>query len=87
MDVLNLGNKKNRGMYKNLALVSQVGLNILIPILLGIYAGRYLDKKFNKDMIFTMVLLIIGAMSGFMNLFKLVDRQKPDNKDEEKRDD
>lgn len=82
MDVLDLSKKKNRGMYKNLALISQVGLNVLIPILLGVYAGIKLDEKFNKNMLFTMTLLILGTLSGFMNLFKLAGK-KDDKKDDE----
>lgn len=78
-------NNKKKGMYRNLALITQVGLNVIIPILLGVYIGRWLDEKFNKTMFFTMVLLIIGTLSGFMNLFKLVDRK--DVKKNGKKDD
>lgn len=72
-------NKKKKGMYNNLALITQVGLNVIIPILLGVYIGRWLDDKFNKSMFFTITLLIVGSLSGFMNLFKLA---KPKDKDE-----
>lgn len=83
MDVLDLNKKKNRGMYKNLALVTQVGLNVIIPILLGVYIGTKLDRIFNKKMLFTMTLMILGALSGFMNLFKLAGKPKAKDEDDE----
>ena len=80
--------KKNKlGMYKNLALISQVGLNILTPTFLGLYFGSWLDKKFGKNMLFTMVFLIVGVLSGFMNIFKLAGRKKPSDEEKSNKED
>lgn len=63
--------KDNRDMFKGLAFITQIGLSIVTPIILGAYFGNWLDKKLNKDMIFSIVFIIIGAMAGFLTLFKL----------------
>lgn len=66
--------KKNRNRYKNLALISQVGISIITPILLGVYLGGLLDRKLNTNMVFTLILIIVGAGAGFLNLFKFIDK-------------
>lgn len=73
--VFNLSKKKNKNMYKNLVFITQVGLSIIAPILLGVYLGDLLDKKLNKDMIFKLIFILIGAGAGFLNLFKLIDKK------------
>ncbi|QQY79184.1 putative F0F1-ATPase subunit [Keratinibaculum paraultunense] len=70
-----MSKKKNKNMYKNLVFITQVGLSIIAPILLGVYLGDLLDKKLNKDMIFKLIFILIGAGAGFLNLFKLIDKK------------
>ena len=75
MEVIFLNKKNNKNMYKNLALITQVGLSIVTPILLGVYLGDLLDKKLNTNGIFTLILILLGAGAGFLNLFKLIDKK------------
>ena len=75
MEVIFLNKKNNKNMYKNLALITQVGLSIVTPILLGVYLGGLLDKKLNTNGIFTLILILLGAGAGFLNLFKLIDKK------------
>ena len=70
-----MNKKNNKNMYKNLALITQVGLSIVTPILLGVYLGDLLDKKLNTNGIFTLILILLGAGAGFLNLFKLIDKK------------
>lgn len=60
---------------KNLSLITQLGLSIVVPIILGAYFGGWLDKVFKKDMLFSIIFIILGAGAGFMNLFNLVDNK------------
>lgn len=75
MEVIFLNKKNNKNMYENLALVTQVGLSIVIPILLGVYLGGILDEKLNLNGVFTLSFIILGAGAGFLNLFKLIDKK------------
>lgn len=60
----------------NLALITQLGLSVASPILLCLFIGSYLDKKFNKEGIFTVGFLLLGAAAGVMNLIKLAYPKK-----------
>ncbi len=79
----NNGNdSNNKYMLKNLALISQIGISIITPILLGVYVGQYIDKKAGTNGVFSIILIIIGAGAGFLNIFKLAGSK--DNKRKKK---
>lgn len=64
--------KKNyKETLQNLGLVSQIGLSVITPILLGVFFGQFLDKKFHLNGIFSIIFIILGAGAGFLNIFKL----------------
>ena len=74
---------KNNGkkeIAKNLSLITQLGLSIVVPIILGVYLGGWLDKVFKKGMLFSIVFIIFGAMAGFLILFNLADNKKDKRK-------
>ena len=60
---------KNTLLY--LGLISQIGFSIITPILLGVIIGQFLDKKLGKNGIFSIIFVILGAISGFFYLIKL----------------
>lgn len=70
-DFMNNNKNNKRNPLENLALISQVGLSIITPILLGVYLGIFIDKKAGRNGVFTIIFIIIGAGAGFMNLIKL----------------
>ena len=72
--------KDTRDMFKGLAFITQIGLSIVTPIIIGAYFGNWLDKKLKTDIIFSMIFIIIGTMAGFLNLFKLGPK-KPDKRE------
>ncbi|MBZ2174923.1 AtpZ/AtpI family protein [Schnuerera sp. xch1] len=72
-------NKKNdKKVFQNLALITQIGLSIIAPILLGVYLGGVIDKFVGTQMAFRLIFIILGAGAGFLNLLKLAN--KKDNK-------
>ena len=42
-----------------------------------------IDKLFKNTMFFTITLLIIGALAGFLNLFKLIDNKSKKEEDKD----
>lgn len=78
--MFSLNKKNNKNIFKNLSLITQVGLSIVTPIILGVYLGGFIDKKIGTDMIFTLIFIILGAGAGFLNLFKLADKDKNNRK-------
>ncbi|MEW8972577.1 MAG: AtpZ/AtpI family protein [Tissierellaceae bacterium] len=66
--------KKDRDygdILKNISLISQLGISIITPILLGVFIGQLIDKWVGTQGIFVIVFIILGAGAGFLNIFKL----------------
>lgn len=70
--VFALNDKNKRELAKALGMITQLGISMITPILLGLYIGKTIDNKFHKDGIFTIIFIIIGVMAAFFNLFKLI---------------
>lgn len=73
----------------NLVLITQLGISVLTPIGLGLFIGIKIDEKFNKNGLFTLILLLMGTCAGFMNLLKmtgLIKTRRNNNNAKEKED-
>lgn len=66
-------NKKNNSIDigKGLALLSQLAISILTPLLLFVFGAKYLVEKFNIGKWLIPVALIIGLLSGLMSAWNL----------------
>lgn len=69
-------NKNYRDALQNLTLITQVGLSVITPILLGVYLGQFMDKKVGTKGVFSIIFIVLGAGAGFMNIFKLAGGQR-----------
>ncbi|MBU5427841.1 AtpZ/AtpI family protein [Tissierella pigra] len=72
-------NKNYKDILQNVALVSQMGISIITPILLGVLLGQFIDKKLGTNYAFSIIFIILGSGAGFLNIFKL--GIKPENKE------
>lgn len=74
---------KNRNVWRAVAMITQIGLGMIIPIFLCVYAGVWLNEK-TKNEIFFPILLMVGILAAFRNLFSLTksfylrDKEKED---------
>jgi len=59
-------------IFKNLALVTQIGLIFVISILFSIYLGNIIDGVFNTNNIFKIIFILIGVISGFVSVYKII---------------
>jgi len=57
-----------------MAYASSVGIAMVIMIFGGLYLGIYLDRKFGTGYKFTIVLLLVGIIAGFRNLYVLIKK-------------
>ena len=48
-----------------------LGMYLAIPLLLGLFLGQYLDRRFQTKAIFTLIFIIFGTISVFYNLIRL----------------
>mgnify|MGYP000347781653 CR=1 FL=1 len=64
-----------RQLYKSLGFLSSVGISLVASILIGLAMGVYLDKWLNTQPLFTLIMLLIGVISGFRNVYILTTRE------------
>lgn len=71
--------KKEKSVLASISLISQLGISVVTPMIIGIYVGKYLDSKFNKKGLFTLFFVILGLATGIFNIFKLTYPKGKDN--------
>ena len=80
VDTRSMKNPQSQGPNPNdwyaFALLGQVGLTIVIPLLLGIGAGLFIDNKFHISPIATLIGLLLGLAAGVYGVYRLVSSMK-----------
>lgn len=74
--------KKKSIIVRSLAMISQFGINMIVPICLCSAAGYYLDKALNTSF-FIILLFFVGAIAGGRNIYLFARRIY---EDEERKD-
>ncbi len=75
---------------RNLVLISQLAINVMVPIFLCLIAGLALDNRFGTY--FTIPLLILGVLAGGWSAYRLAkdridkDRAEQERKEKEQRE-
>lgn len=64
--------KNNRNPMKAMALTSQIASVLVGSILIGIFAGRWLDQKWGTEPIFLIVGLLIGITAGTYSMIVII---------------
>ena len=65
--------KYRKNVYQSFTMITQFGINMIVPILMCTMFGVYIGKKY--DMLFIVVpLFIIGALAGFRNCYKMAKK-------------
>ncbi|MCI7066154.1 MAG: AtpZ/AtpI family protein [Butyrivibrio crossotus] len=73
--------KYKKSVYRNFALISQLGISVIVPIGLCIFIGVLIDKKFNSNFIIPLIFLGIaaGARNAYMIAMASVKEEKKDD--------
>jgi len=61
--------KYKNSVYRSLAMITQFGINMLVPIFLCTFLGIFLDKKLGTSFI-VIILFFLGAAAGFRNIMR-----------------
>jgi len=77
-------NKKPSDMseaYRAVGPFLTLGIQFVVMILLCVYAGKWLDNRFDVTPVFTLAGGILGIIAGFYHFFKVVHSQgrKPED--------
>lgn len=74
--------ENKRNPLSNLALISQLGFSMIVPIIGCFLLGNYLDAKFSTGNIFLLIFTILGVLAAFRNLFIIGMKSGTDRKDD-----
>ena len=61
-----------KSVYTTLAMISQVGISMVVPILLCTYAGVWLEERY--DFPFTIIMILLGVVTGIRNVFAMIKK-------------
>jgi F0F1-type ATP synthase assembly protein I len=54
-------------------MITQFGINMIVPILLCTFLGIFLDRLFSTSFL-VILFFFLGALAGFTNIFRLAKR-------------
>lgn len=64
-----------RSIGQNLAMIGVLGWTIVIPTLIGVFAGRWLDRLFGSGIFWTLGLLVAGLGVGCALAWRRIHRE------------
>lgn len=70
-------------VFRSLTLVTQLGISVMVPIFLCIFAGLMIDKYFHTST--TVWLLFLGMLAGGRNAYILAKSVLDQNVEESKK--
>ena len=72
----------DKSVFRTLAMITQFGINMLVPIGMMTLLGIWLDQKFETGWI-TVTLFFVGAIAGGQNVWRMAKRIFADHEQSE----
>lgn len=73
---------QKKSPYRNLVLISQLGIQVMVPVFLCLAAGIFLDRRLSTG--FTVPLLVLGILAGGRNAYLLAMSSVNEGKKQER---
>lgn len=70
-----------RELFRSLAMVSSMGISVVLAIGIGVWFGLTLDRWFGTKPWFFYIFLFIGIAAGFKNIYVIAGREIRRNDD------
>lgn len=70
-----------KSVHKTFALITQLGISMIVPILMCVLLGSWLEKKLAVPL--TIPFIILGVLAGGRNVYLLARHANEDPEDEE----
>jgi ATP synthase protein I len=68
-------NNDKKVLFRNLAMVSSMGISVVMAIAIGVWFGLTLDRWFGTRPWFFYIFLFIGIAAGFKNIYVIAGRE------------
>lgn len=63
--------KDNRDILRSLAMINQIGITMMVPIIGCVFLGIFLDKRLGTTPWLLIVLMFVGMGVAFRNLYMI----------------
>ncbi len=73
--------KYKNSVYRTFALISQLGISMIVPVLICVWLVSYLEEKYSIPVFIPLV--IMGILAGGRNIYYLVRHANEDPEDKE----
>ncbi|HLV09443.1 MAG TPA: AtpZ/AtpI family protein [Halanaerobiales bacterium] len=70
-------------IFQALSLISQLGLIIVANLAAGFFIGSLVDYYLHSGLIFRIIGLLLGIVSGFLSVYRLLMKVMDDEKNNE----
>lgn len=78
--------KDQRDLFRSLAMVSSMGISVVLAIGIGVWFGLTLDRWFGTKPWFFYIFMLIGIAAGFKNIYVIAGREiKRDDDNDQRR--
>ena len=76
--------ENKRQLFQSLAMVSSMGISVVLAIAIGVWFGLTLDRWFGTKPWFFYIFLFIGIAAGFKNVYVIAGKEirKSDDSDQ-----
>ena len=68
------GGGNEPGLFKNLAMLSSIGIAFVAATFIGLVIGIYLDRYFGTSPWLTIIFLVFGIAAGFKNVYDMIKK-------------
>lgn len=63
----------DKTVFQSLMMITQFGINMIVPIAMMTALGIFLDRKFEKGYL-TIVFFVLGAVAGGQNIYRMAKK-------------
>lgn len=68
--------ESGQSFWSYLGLIGVVGWSVVVPMVLGILAGLWLDGRFTAGYTWTLGLMLLGLCVGCINTWRMITRER-----------
>ena len=65
--------KVEKSVFRSLTLISQFGINMIVPVVMCMFIGIFLDNKLGTGY-WAVILFFVGALAGFNSVYKMAKK-------------
>jgi len=68
-------NQETMGILRTLALLAQIGLSIVIPLVVMVWLGQLVGNWLGAETLFLIISILLGLGGGFLAVYRILFRE------------